>query len=171
VSTIQTGDLTLADVQEMENRRKAVEAKSTQDWLDLYGEIVEQGMYKTMSSASGLARGNAMELVREWRSTWSKAAAELAAIEINVLEDVEIEDPPRQHPTTQKWLVKPTGMRIYWPTRGPHPVVFKDRLALSVFLFFSWFISFKDTLGGPVQGRLDGLQQIIADKSMVIGGP
>jgi hypothetical protein len=171
VSTILTGDLTADDLVEMENRRKAVEATSTKDWLTLYGEIVEQGMYKTMSSESGLARGNVMELIREWRATWSRASVELAAIELSILDDVEIEDAPRQHPTTQKWLIKPEGMKIYWPTRGPHPVVFKDRLALSVFLFFSWFISFKDTLGGPVQGRLDGLQQISTDKRMVIGGP
>ncbi len=148
-------DLPKPDLTEIELRMRAMAAKSTADWLELYSEVVQASIYKASSDEFGIARGNIMEQIRDWRADWKKVAIELSAIELNALEEVELQDEPRMNPATNRYVIKPEGMSVYWPSRGDKPIVFKQRAALSVFHFFSWLISFKDTIAPP-KSRLGG---------------
>jgi hypothetical protein len=161
----QQQPLPKADLTEVEIRARAMQATTTESWLDLYSEIIKQGIYKSNSTVTGIAIGNVMEQIRDWDADWKKVAIELKAIEVNALEDVEMANIPEQGPNG-RYSVPATGMQVYWPSRGNRPVVFKDRRAISVFHFFSWLISFKDTLGNP-QARIDGNRRDIFAKSNI----
>lgn len=161
--------LTRPDLTEIELRAKAMSAKSTEDWLELYSEVTMASIYRANSTEGGIAIGNILEVIKEWKADWKKAEVELKAIGLNALEDVEMEDYPRVNPSTGKYVIKPTGMRVFWTERGEKPVVFKGRIALSVYHFFSWFMSFKDTLGDP-KARLGGSVDITKHADIIIGG-
>ncbi len=166
---MDTPPLTKPDLTEVELRAKAMAAKSTEDWLELYSEVTMASIFRANSTDAGVAIGNILEVIREWKSDWKKAAIELKAIGLNALEDVELDDVPRINPQTGKYVIKPEGMKVYWFERGEKPVVFKGRQALSVYHFFSWFVSFKDTLGDP-KARLGGSLDITKHADIIIGG-
>lgn len=159
--------LTKPDLTEIEIRERALKASTTEHWLSLYSEIIMAGIYKSNSTVSGIAIGNVMEQIRDWKDDWNKVSLELKAIEVNGLEDVELVDYPVMGPGG-KYAVPPTGMKVFWPERGPKPVIFKERCAISVYHFFSWLISFKDTLGNP-QARIGGNIDLSGRSNINIG--
>lgn len=132
---------------DLEIHRRAMAAKKTDDWLDLFEAVCEQAIFKQC--------GNDMEPVRKWRSDWKVARRELKAIELNIMEDVEIEDPPLEVPTATgvNLITPPTGTKFYWPSRGQRPLVVRDRPASMMVNFFKWFMSFQDTLGQDPKAR------------------
>lgn len=144
--------------------QKGAKAKSTSDWLEIYQEVVERSMYQALTTQN---TGNAMEIIRSWRIDWKSTAADLKAIDVGILEDVELEDAPLV--LGGRIQESPKGMKIHAPGRSP--LLLRGAKALSAYNFFQWFISFKDTITGDPRSRRDPLAEYMQNLGVTFGGP
>jgi hypothetical protein len=138
----------LAESEQMRARHvlAEAEARSADEWFDIYREIVFKGVQQILE-ANGAGGETFDSKIAEQRPFWAKVRADFTSHGLPLSEEVEWEGPQvRRDQTGAPNIVEwPTGMHItlYWPAEGTKAQLrFEGQCALVALGFILWWGDF-----------------------------